>query len=277
MSDWQAWVGKEQAQADTLTPALLDRFRATIDSDAHGDIAPQGIHFALCLPDAATATLGPDGHPPRGGFLPPIELPRRMWASSSIEFAAPIRSGARIRRVSKVAAVRAKNGGSGPLVFVDVAHRTFADDMLAVAETQCLVYRGDGAPAAPTPGPDADAPDWPWQHRLTPQPPLLFCFSALTFNSHRIHYDLPYARDVEGYRGLVVHGPLTATLLLDLCARQLGPNPLSRFAFRGVSPAYAGEVLHLRGRAEAGEVTLAAFGSDGREVMTATATLRAQG
>jgi 3-methylfumaryl-CoA hydratase len=274
MSDWQAWVGKEQVQTDTLTPALLDRFRATIDSDAKGDIAPQGIHFALCLPDAATATLGPDGHPPRGGFLPPVELPRRMWASSSIEFAAPIHSGAAIRRVSRIAAIRAKSGSTGALVFVDVEHRSFADDVLAVTETQCLVYRGDGAPATPAPGPDVDAPDWPWQCSLVPQPPLLFRFSALTFNSHRIHYDLPYARDAEGYRGLVVHGPLMATLLLDMCARQLGPNALSRLAFRGVSPAYAGEALHLRGRADGNDLTLAAFGSDGRDVMTAKATVR---
>jgi 3-methylfumaryl-CoA hydratase len=272
MSDWQAWVGNQQTQTDTLTPALLDRFRATIDSETSGHIAPQGIHFALCLPDAATATLGPDGHPPRGGFLPPVELPRRMWASSSIEFLAPIHGGASIRRVSKIAAVRAKSGSSGALVFVDVEHHNFADDVLAVTETQCLVYRGGGAPAAAAPGPDAKAPDWPWQRSLTPQPPLLFRFSALTFNSHRIHYDLPYARDTEGYRGLVVHGPLTATLLLDLCARQLGPNALSRFAFRGVSPAYGGETLHLRGYAEGSELTLAAFGSDGREVMTAKAS-----
>ncbi len=150
MSDWQAWVGNRQTQTDTLTPALLDRFRATIDSDAHGDIAPQGVHFALCLPEAATATLGPDGHPPRGSFLPPVDLPRRMWASSSIEFAAPIRSGAATRRVSTIAAVRAKTGSSGALVFVDVEHQSFADDVLAVtgkvdfADAQALLERSMG-------------------------------------------------------------------------------------------------------------------------------------
>ncbi len=273
MNDWQAWVGREQSQSDVLTPALLSRFRATIDSDDRDNLAPQAIHWCLCLPEVATRDLDVDGHPKRGGFLPPIDLPRRMWASSAVEFHAPIAVGACVDRISTIADVTVKQGGSGTLVFVQIDHKTLCDDVLAVSERQTLVYR-DAATSVRAQVASSAAVDlsgWPWQRTITPSEALLFRFSALTFNSHRIHYDQPYAVAEEGYRGLVVHGPLTATLLLDLAARQLGPNRLTRFAFRGVSPAIAGEPLHLVGRADGKALTLAALGPDGRDVMTATA------
>jgi 3-methylfumaryl-CoA hydratase len=272
--DWAAWVGREQAQRDVLTPALLTRFRATFDGDDTGDIAPQGIHWCLCAPDTATAELDTDGHPKRGDFLPPIPLPRRMWASSKVAFHAPIHTGAAIERRSIIAGIEEKTGGSGALVFVQIDHDTTSDGVLAVGERQTIVYR-EASTAAPAPL-GSGTPmlsGYAWHRALTPSAPLLFRYSAMTFNSHRIHYDLPYATGEEGYRGLVVHGPLTASLLLDLAARELGANRLASFAFRGVSPAMADEPLHLVGNIDGVALALAALGSDGREVMTAIAEI----
>ncbi len=269
------WIGRAQVQTDILTPSLLARFRATLDTTDTGDVAPQGIHWCLCTPDTATAGLDIDGHPKRGGFLPPIPLPRRMWASSKVVFYAPIVAGAAVERRSTITGIEEKTGGSGALVFVEVDHETSSDGTLAVRERQTLVYR-EASTAAPAPvGKGTPALEgFQWHRSLTPAEALLFRYSALTFNSHRIHYDRPYATGEEGYRGLVVHGPLTATLLLDLAARDLGPNRLASFAFRGQSPALAGEVLHLVGKVDSAHVTLAALGSDGREIMTASAEVR---
>ena len=255
---------------------------ATLDRDAPADgTVAQGYHWCLALPDASTAGLGKDGHPLRDSspdsFLPPVPQPRRMWASSKVEFLTALHVGATIERRSKVASVTAKSGASGPLVFVDIAHETHADGVLAVCEVQSLVYRDPppaGTPAAPpAPGPQSfDPAGWDAHRALEPSEPLLFRFSALTFNSHRIHYDAPYAANVEGYRGLVVHGPLTATLLLDLARRHLGDNALKSFSFRGVSPAIAGEMLHLVMRSKDAAFELGAYTRDGREVMRASAT-----
>lgn len=282
MSQWDTWIGRRMEQQDLLTPASLARFRATIDSDETGDAAPQAIHWCLCLPDAPTAALAPDGHPQRNneatGILPPLALPRRMWAASTVEFLHPIRAGDRIVRRSILAAVTEKSGHSGQLVFVDVDHDTHAGEQLAVHERQTIVYR-DAATAkatksAPSPTPVAPALDqWDWHRSITPSPALLMRYSALTFNSHRIHYDAPYAVGEEGYRGLVVHGPLIATLSLDLAARALGGNALRHFAMRAQAPAFVDEVLHLVGKNRDGAITLAALGSDGRVVMTADAQI----
>ncbi|MDB5698926.1 MAG: hypothetical protein JWN69_1730, partial [Alphaproteobacteria bacterium] len=178
--------------------------------------------------------------------------------------------------------------GSGRLAFVEIDHVTSADGNVVVRERQTIVYR-EAAPATATattpattgassPPPAAEAgPDlsgWTWHRDVTPSEVLLFRYSALTFNSHRIHYDLPYVTAVEGYPGLVVQGPLTASLLLDLCARQLGPDALAGFAFRARSPAFAGQPLHLVGRRDGSEVMLAALGHDGRTIITATAKTR---
>ncbi len=275
MENWQDWVGRQQAQQDVLTPGLINRFCATIDSDGDCRVAPQGIHWCLCLPDAPTSTLGVDGHPPKGGFLPAILLPRRMWASSAVEFVTPIAAGAALSRTSTIASVTEKQGSTGSLVFVEIDHETWADAALAVRERQTIVYR-DASTAAPAPAPEQRAPDlssWQWHRVITPSEAMLFRYSALSFNTHRIHYDQHYAVAEERYRGLVVHGPLTATLLLDLARRHLGDHALTHFAFRGQSPAFANEPLHLVGRVEGSAVTLAALGGDGRTVMSADAAL----
>ena len=283
MSDYTAWIGREEQRADRIDPALVTRWLATLDRAATADgTVPQALHWCLCTPDAATAQLGSDGHPLRddspASFLPPVPLPRRMWASSKVEFLAPLRVGEAVTRRSRVASVTEKQGGSGLLVFVDIEHETSGEAGLAVREVQSLVYREPAsAGAAPSPPPlgsdQFDAAGWDAHRLVLPGEPLLFRFSALTFNSHRIHYDLPYACGEEGYRGLVVHGPLTATLLLDLARRELGDNALSKFAFRGLSPAICGEALHLVMRGSGADIELGALAGDGRQVMSANAAV----
>lgn len=283
MSEWNHWIGRTETRMDRIDPGMVTRWLATLDRAAPVDeSAPQGLHWCLCLPDAPTAALGPDGHPRRDdspdSFLPPVPLPRRMWASSKVEFHAPLRPGDSVTRTSRVASITDKQGGSGRLVFVEVEHDTLTASGLAVREVQSIVYRdaaAPGTPPAPPPLGEGQFDPAPWDaHRaLTPAEPLLLRFSALTFNSHRIHYDLPYATAEEGYRGLVVHGPLTATLLLDLAQREFGDNALKSFAFRGLSPAICGEMLHLVLRSKNGAAELGAFAADGRQVMSASAAL----
>ena len=281
VSNWSGWIGREETRSDRVDTGHLTRWLATLDRAAAADgTVPQGFHWCLGLPDAPTASLGPDGHPRRddsaASFLPPLPQPRRMWASSKVEFLAPLRAGQAIERVSRAQAITEKSGGTGSLVFVDLAHETRGDGVLAVCEVQTLVYRDTPPPGTPLAPPELsegtfDPSSWAAVLTITPSEPLLFRFSALTFNSHRIHYDLPYATQQEGYRGLVVHGPLTATLLLDLARRELGDNALKSFAFRGISPAICGEALHLAMRAKDGGWELGAFASDGRQVMSASA------
>ncbi len=281
MSEWDAWIGRKETRQDRADAKAAGRWLAMLDRAVAQDGAmPQGYHWCLCLPDAPTANLGPDGHPRRddspNGFLPPVPLPRRMWASSKVEFLRPINVDENVTRTSHVAAITEKSGGSGPLVFVDVAHETVGENGVAVCETQSIVYREAAGGDAPLTPPEIgqaqfDAAAWDAHRMLTPNQTLLFRYSALTFNSHRIHYDLPYAAQIERYRGLVVHGPLTATLLLDLAQRELGANCFSNFAFRGISPAMCGEALHLVMRGTGQEIELGAFADDGRQVMAATA------
>jgi 3-methylfumaryl-CoA hydratase len=285
MSDFASWIGREDRSDDLLGAPFARRWLATFDlAQAETPELPQGVHWCLCLPETPTARLGPDGHPLRdgapGSFLPPIAQPRRMWAGSTCEFLAPLAIGAEVERVSRIEQIVEKQGNSGPLTFATILHETRAHGALAVRERQTLVYREAppaGAPAAPPPTGDArfDEDSWDAVRHITPSPQLLFRYSALTFNTHRIHYDADYVREVEAYRGRVVHGPLMASLLLQLAARQFGENRLARFEFRGMSPAIAGEelVLVLRGAPDA--IQLGAFAAGGRQVMRASAACQA--
>lgn len=280
---WDDWVGRSETRTDRADEALCRRWLATFDLPAPpGSAMPQGIHLCLCTPEAGTSALGTDGHPARseapGSFFPPIPLPRRMWAASEIAFMAPIAIGARIDRISRIVSVAEKEGGTGKLGFVEVEHVTTADHVEAVVEKQTLVYRdaaASDAPLSPPPPTDASfaAAEWDAVRTITPSETLLFRYSALTFNTHRIHYDAPYARDVERYRGLVVHGPLIASLLLQLAAARFGDNRLARFDFRAVSPAMAGEPLHLALRGREDGLELGAFARDGRQTLKASAAL----
>lgn len=268
-------MSAQDIRTDRLDPALLARFLATFDRPAR-DTGPQGIHWSICTPDTATADLGPDGHPAGGGgFLPPSPLPRRMWAASSVTFHRPLKVGAMVERTSAVASTTEKSGASGKLLFVEVDHRTTADGAIAVEERQTLVYREPPTPGAPPPPPPVPPADerWDWQREITPTPPLLFRYSALTFNTHRIHYDVPYAQDVEGYPALVVHGPLMASLLLDLADRELGPDRLATFAFRAVGPAFVDRPLTLLGRVEGDHLAFRVRSAEGHDHVSATATV----
>lgn len=281
---WDAWIGRETRQDDVLGGSLARRWCGAFDLPLPADgVMPQGIHFCLCTPEAAQAGLGEDGHPARDdsadSFFPPIPLPRRMWAASEIAFLAPLRIGAAITRTSRIASIAEKHGSTGRLGFVEVEHMTSADGVEAVRERQTLVYRdavpADAPLAPPPPGDGAfDPSGWDAVRSLTPDPRLLFRFSALTFNTHRIHYDAPYAREVERYRGLVVHGPLIASLLLQLVARETGANRLATFGFRAISPAIADEPLHLAMKRTDEGFELGAFACDGRQTLKAQARLQ---
>ncbi|MGV7121274.1 FAS1-like dehydratase domain-containing protein [Sphingopyxis sp. 550A] len=280
MNDWDAWIGRSETRHDHVEAAQLVRWLATFDRPGTGSHeVPQGFHWCLATPDAPTTALGPDGHPRRDGgpdgFLPPVPLPRRMWAASKVEFLAPLCAGRAVERVSRIASVTEKSGGSGRLVFVEVEHDTRSDGETLLRETQSIVYREAAPPDAPLAPPVGDGSfdpaSWELHREIRPSEALLFRYSALTFNSHRIHYDLAYARNEERYHGLVVQGPLTATMLLDLARRRLGDNRLRQFAFRGLSPAISSEPLHLVLRGEQ-DLELAAFAGDGRQVMQASAS-----
>lgn len=280
MGQWQEWIGRSHVQSEQLTPALVRRHRATFDLSPDDPAPLAGIHWCLNLPEAASVELGEDGHPRRDiaeSFLPPIPMPRRMWAASETAFLAPIPVGATVTRTSTIAAIEEKQGSSGALAFVTLDHALSADGVPVVREKQTLVYRelaGGEAASPPPPQPTDDGvlralTPYAHQRKITPDEALLFRFSALTFNTHRIHYDAPYATGIEGYRGIVVHGPLTATLLLNWAGGLYGA--IRRFAFRAVSPAIAGEPLTLGAREESGRIILAAHGPDGRECVKASA------
>ena len=281
MGEWEPWIGRHETRSDRIDEAAVTRWLATLDRSPPADgSVPQAYHWCVCLPDAPTEALNVDGHPARDdspqSFLPPVPLPRRMWAASKVEFLAPLRPGQSVSRTSRVGSIAEKQGGTGKLVFAEIAHETHCDGKLAVRETQSIVFRQPapaGSPPTPPPlgGRSLQTAGWDAFRVLVPTEPLLFRFSALTFNSHRIHYDLPYATGEEGYRGLVVHGPLTATLLLDLAQRRFGDNMLKRFDFRATSPAICGEELHLMLRGSGDAIELGAFAPDGRQVMAASA------
>lgn len=237
------WIGRTQRTADWITPSRVAAWHATLDHPADlprdGDPAPLGFHWTLGPAIARESELGLDGHPKRGAFLPPVELPRRLWAGSRVTFHRPLRVGERVERTSEIASIAEKAGQSSPLVFVTVRHHLLGADGLAIEEEQDLVYRGAaaGRPAGEQRS-DVESRVATWSRTIHPTETLLFRYSALTFNTHRIHYDRRYAIDVEGYPGLVVHGPLLATLLLDLVQTTLPPERVERFHFRAKRPTF---------------------------------------
>ena len=237
----RSWIGRSEQRTDTITAAPLAALAATLDRDdappASGTAVPPLWHWLYFLPIARQSELGDDGHPRRGGFLPPVALPRRMWAGGRLTFARPLRVGDVATRTSRIADVTAKDARSGPLVFVTVRHELSTLEGHAIGEEHDIVYRGMAAPgSAATP---AQAPtDETFARTIVPDDVLLFRYSALTFNGHRIHYDRRYVTDVEGYPGLIVHGPLIATLLLDLLRRERPDATVVRFAFKAVSPLF---------------------------------------
>lgn len=269
----RTWTGKTEERQDEVTAAPVAGLSATLDiaAPAAGDELPPIWHWLYFLPNAPQSELGADGHPRLGGFLPPVPLSRRMWAGSRIQWLAPLRVGDRMQRVSTIQSLAHKAGRSGDLVFVTVRHEISRGGELAIREEQDIVYRAPARPGDPAPAPQAAPTDATWKRDMVADPVLLFRFSALTFNAHRIHYDRTYAKDVEQYPGLVVHGPLQATLLLDLVRRQQPQARLASFSFRAMSPIFDGQPFQACGAPQAGGARLWTQGANGHLAMQAEA------
>ncbi len=281
MSDLQAWVGRRETRSDLVTPAPVHALTATLDHEpasvAPGTPLPPLWHWLYFLPMHRHSEIGPDGHAKRGGFLPPVPLPRRMWAGSQFEFHAPVRVGDEVTRTSTIADVSEKTGRSGRLVFVKVRHEVRCNGAAdpAITEFHDIVYRDAKRPGDPEPPPTA-AEAGAWQREVVPDDVLLFRYSALTFNGHRIHYDRQYVTEVEGYPGLIVHGPLIATLLLDLLRRRQPDAEVATFRFKAVRPTFDLHPFRLNGTPAADGRSVHLWGQDheGWLTMDATATLR---
>ncbi len=278
----KAWVGRRETLHDVLLPTPVQALNATLDHPpldaAAGRPLPPLWHWLYFLPLHRQSEIGPDGHPKRGGFLPPVPLPRRMWAGSQLEFRTPLRIGDAVQRRSTIADVSAKSGRSGTLVFVKLRHELFCNGAAeaALVEHQDIVYREAQRVDDPPPPPQRAPADAAWQREWLPDEVLLFRYSALTFNGHRIHYDHPYATSVEGYAGLVVHGPLIATLLLDLLHRHAPAAQVVGFRFKALRPTIAGRPMRVNGAPQADGKTVQLWAQDheGWLTMDATVTLR---
>lgn len=269
------WIGREEVTDDVVRRDFVRGLYATLDrADRMVEplVVPRLIHWLHFHPLAPQSELGPDGHPKRGGFLPPVPLPRRMWAGSRMRFNRTPSVDERITRRSTIKDVKITEGKTGTLVFVTVAHHVTGDRGADLTDEHDIVYRAAPAPgAAPPPAKPAPA-DAAWRRRVTPDPVMLFRYSALTFNGHRIHYDQPYVTQVEGYPGLIVHGPLIATLLLDLLDREQPAANVVEFTFRAVSPLFDIAPFHVCGAPGAdGAVRLWAENPAGALAMEATA------
>lgn len=272
------WIGRTEILHDFIAPAPAEAASATFDDPLarfpDGSGLPPAWHWFHFLPKVPTSRIGADGHPRQGGFLPPIPLPRRMFAGARLRFLSPLRVGRPAVREGVIRDVSQKAGRTGLLAFVTVAYTIRQDGRVCVQEEQDIVYREHGVPlpapeALPEPPP---VPEGAWVRVVHPDPMLLFRFSALTFNAHRIHYDRPYAIATEGYPGLVVHGPLTAALLLELVRSRAPDRRIAGFAFRGEAPLFDLAPFRLLGVPQDESVTLTAEGPDGRTAMSATVT-----
>jgi len=250
----RSWIGKREAHEDVASAFPVTALAATLDRRdppaKNGDAVPHSGHWLYFLETAANTELGHDGHPKRGGFLPPVPLPRRMWAGGRIEFREPVRVGDAIRRESEVLSVEAKSGSSGNLVFVTVRHTVSSAGTVAIVEEHDIVYR-DAAKPGDAPPVGKPAPQQAtWRREVEANETVLFRYSALTFNGHRIHYDIDYCRKAEGYPGLIVHGPLQTTLLLDLCRRK-EQRPVRRLDYRATHPIFHQEKFSVNGQPSA--------------------------
>lgn len=263
------WIGRAETVRDHATLAPLAGLAALLDHETPPWIAnelPPLAHWLYFPPHARQSELGEDGHPKRGGFLPPVDLPRRMFAGARIDFHAPVPLGAALERVSTIKDVTAKEGASGTMIFVTVRHEIFTNGARALSEEQDIVYR-EAAKSAPAPAvPDTRASEFTRQIR--PDSVLLFRYSALTFNAHRIHYDRDYCREVEFYPGLVVQGPLIATLLMDHFLRAHPGTRIARFSFRARRPLFDTTPFDLCMAERSGSAELWARNEKGEAALT---------
>ena len=277
----QSWSGKTETLVDDITAAPVRGLSATLDRDdaapVLGTPVPPLWHWMYFLPQHRQSEIGPDGHAKRGGFLPPVSLPRRMWAGGRLQWLQEnlLVVGDSVRRVSRIESVTHKAGRTGDLLFVLVKHEVHNAKGLALSEEHDIVYRAAAQPGDPVPPPVAAEKGAAWQREITPDDVMLFRYSALTFNGHRIHYDRKYVTEVEGYPGLIVHGPLIATLLVDLVRRQLAGGFIKRFEFKAVRPIFDLHPFRLNGQpsADGKSVKLWAEDHEGWLAMQATAGL----
>ena len=291
------WIGRSETLRDQVTAAPVRGLNATLDHPALA--VENGMplfplwHWLYFLPQHRQSEIGPDGHAKRGGFLPPVPLPRRMWAGSQFEFRAPVRVGDAVERTSTIADVTTKEGRTGTLVFVKVRHELRCNGAAepAIVEFHDIVYRDAKKPGDVDPPPvkaprlddvgsaeshplGRQRPQGAWGRTIVPDDVLLFRYSALTFNGHRIHYDRQYVTQVEGYPGLIVHGPLIATLLMDLVRRHAPDAQVASFRFKAVRPTFDLHPFKVNGRREGSTVKLWAQDHEGWLTMDASATLR---
>ena len=276
--DFSGWIGRSQTEEGFASAYPADCFTATLDRDdapfRDGDPLPPAWHYFYFHEVVKLSETGPDGHAARGGFTPPIPLPRRMWAGSKMIFHDPIRIGEALRKVTTIADVAVKEGKSGRLCFVTTTEEIFAGDgRLATTEERTIAYREEADPNAPPPAPRPAPADAVWSRAIHPGSVMLFRYSALTVNSHRIHYDKDYVRDEEGYPGLLVHGPLTMTLMLDLFRREKPDATMKTLDLRAVSPVYDTTDFSVHGApGEGGSCTLWAMSGEGALAMQAGVT-----
>jgi 3-methylfumaryl-CoA hydratase len=269
------WIGRSNEASDVVTAQLVRGLRATlfmeIGTPKAGDAAPFTTHWCLAQPVYPMSELGPDGHPTRGGFLPPVPLPRRMWAGGELEFLEPLRVGDEVTRTSRISDVTMKTGSTGVLCFVSVEHVITTARGTALRERQDIVYRD--LSAAPAPAKAASAPPIA-QHREThmADPVLLFRYSALTFNGHRIHYDRDYVTKVEGYPGLIFHGPMQAAFIVELAAKLHGGAAPKKLVYRGVQPLFEGSEFSVNANETGDGMELWTANSAGQPTMKGTAT-----
>ena len=277
------WIGRSQTATGLITAAPADILAATFDRDdpplVEGDAIPPGWHWYYFPEAVKLSETGPDGHAAKGGFMPAVPLPRRMWAGVKMSFERPLLVGQAVRRVSTITDVTPKDGRSGPLCFVTVRHEVFGPEGLATTEDHDTVYRGAAPTVSASAPPRADkAPTGTvWLREIRPDPVLLFRYSALTMNSHRIHYDRDYVTGVEGYPGLLVHGNLIATLLLDLFRRAHPAARVETFTVRALSPLYDDAPFTLTGAPgpDAGTAKLWAVSPAGRIAQSGAVTFQA--
>lgn len=268
------WIGKQEDAVDVIDPRTARLMQATLDREPSlepGDALPPLWHWLYFPTVVAQRDLGRDGHPKLGGFLPPVDLPRRMWAGGRFGFERALRIGETAQRRSSIKDVQLKEGRSGPLCFVAVRHEVSAGDAFCFWEEHDIVYREDPKPDAPHQVPPEAPGNFSWKRSVEPSPILLFRYSALTFNGHRIHYDRQYCAEVEGYPGLVFHGPLTSTLLFDLLLERNPGGWVSSYEFRAVSPLFDTAAFGLMGRRDGETAELWASNPDGRLAMSAKA------
>ena len=277
--DLKEWIGRSETVTDVATPTPYAALSATLDRSPDrppsGTLLPPLWHWLYFLPLHRQSEIGPDGHAKRGGFMPPVPLPRRMWAGSQFAFHWPLEIGDRLTRTSTIADVSEKSGRTGPLVFVKVRHeiRRNDDHEIALTEFHDIVYREAAKPDDVVPPPKAAPPHSTWETQWAPDDVLLFRYSALTFNGHRIHYDRRYVTTIEGYPGLIVHGPLIATLLLDLLRHRMPNAVIERFEFRALRPTFDTGHFFVCGEPQDDGRTIRLWARDHEGWMTMDATV----